>query len=86
MLFLSSYLATAATDSSLKIWDIRNLVGPLQDYRLRSSAQEVNFSQKGLLSVGMGNVVEVYKSVNQLSILLLNKIKCKNFLATETVI
>lgn len=54
-------MATAAADSSLKIWDIRNLEGPLQSYGLRSSAHDLNFSYKGLLAVGMGNVVEVYR-------------------------
>ncbi|GJQ68937.1 hypothetical protein Trydic_g6123 [Trypoxylus dichotomus] len=55
------YMATAATDRSLKIWDIRKLTGPLQSYNLRSAPTHVALSQKSLLAVGTGNVVEVYR-------------------------
>lgn len=54
-------MATAGVDRSLKIWDIRNLDGPVQDYRLRSPAVDLEFSQRGMLAVGLGDVVEVYK-------------------------
>ncbi|XP_026757914.2 WD repeat-containing protein 46 [Galleria mellonella] len=54
------YMATSGVDRSMKIWDIRNLDGPLQDYRLRSAPVELEFSQKDMLAVGLGEVVEVY--------------------------
>ncbi|KAM3963414.1 WD repeat-containing protein 46 [Aphomia sociella] len=54
------YMATSGVDRSMKIWDIRNLDGPLQDYRLRSAPIELEFSQKDMLAVGLGEVVEVY--------------------------
>ncbi|XP_067134521.1 WD repeat-containing protein 46 [Centruroides vittatus] len=54
------YMVTCASDRSMKIWDIRNLKN-LQSYRLRSSANCIDFSQRNLIGVGMGNVVEVYK-------------------------
>ncbi|XP_013190083.1 WD repeat-containing protein 46 [Amyelois transitella] len=55
------YMATSGVDRSMKVWDIRNLDGPLQDYRLRSAPVELDFSQKDMLAVGLGEVVEVYQ-------------------------
>lgn len=54
-------MATAAIDNTFKIWDIRQLKGPLQTYKVNATASNLAFSQKGLLAVGMGNVVEVYR-------------------------
>ncbi|GBP14118.1 WD repeat-containing protein 46 [Eumeta japonica] len=54
------YMATTGVDRSMKIWDIRNLDGPLQDYKMKIAAQEINFSQKEMLAVGLGNIIEVY--------------------------
>ncbi|KAL4714009.1 hypothetical protein ACJJTC_008363 [Scirpophaga incertulas] len=56
------YMATSGVDRSMKIWDIRNLDGPVQDYRLRSSPVDLEFSQKDMLAVGLNNVVEVYEN------------------------
>ncbi|KAF5290807.1 hypothetical protein FQR65_LT11511 [Abscondita terminalis] len=55
------YMATAGNDRSLKIWDIRKLEGPLQHYQLKSVANNIALSQKNMLAVGMGNIVEVYR-------------------------
>lgn len=52
------YLATTAVDASLKIWDLRTYKC-LQSYRVGSGASHATFSQKGLLAVALGNVVEV---------------------------
>lgn len=57
------YLATAASNRELKIWDVRKLEGPVQEYKLISAANNINFSQKNMLALGMGNVVEVYRFV-----------------------
>jgi len=57
------YMATAGADRMINIWDARNLGTMLNQYRLRSSANNLSFSQTGLLSVAMGNVVEVYNKV-----------------------
>lgn len=54
-------MATAGADRTLKIWDIRKLHGPMQIYELKSAANNVAFSQKSMLAIGMGNIVEVYK-------------------------
>lgn len=52
-------MATAGVDKKLKIWDARKLGESLQSYSIRAGASNLNFSQKGLLAVSMGNVVEV---------------------------
>lgn len=54
-------MATSGVDRSMKIWDIRNLDGPIQDYRLRSAPVDLEFSQKDMLAVGLDEVVEIYK-------------------------
>lgn len=60
-IILHRYMATSGVDRSLKIWDIRNLDGPLQHYKLRSAPVHLEFSQKEMLAVGLGNNVEVYR-------------------------
>lgn len=62
------YLATSGLDKRVKIWDIRSLSGPVTDYRLRSPANEISMSQRGLLALGMGNQCEIYKKPNLVSI------------------
>lgn len=54
-------MSTAGLDHTLKIWDIRKLQGPIRNYNLRTTATNVALSQKNMLAVGMGNIVEVYK-------------------------
>ncbi|XP_058804778.1 WD repeat-containing protein 46 [Phymastichus coffea] len=58
-----TYMATGCPDRSLKVWDIRQLSGPVQSAILRFPAQNLSYSQRGLLAVAMGNVVEVYNDV-----------------------
>lgn len=57
------YFATAAVNREIKIWDARNLGDCMHTYRVGSGASHLSFSQKHLLAVGMGNVVEVYDRV-----------------------
>nr|XP_045621257.1 WD repeat-containing protein 46-like [Procambarus clarkii] len=57
------YMATAGVDRLLKIWDARNLGDCLQSYSIGSGASSVQFSQKGLLAISMGNIVEIYRNV-----------------------
>ena len=56
-----TYMATSCPDRTVKVWDLRQLAGPLQTAVLRSSANYLSYSQKGLLGIGMGNVVEIFK-------------------------
>ena len=60
-IILCRYMATAAVDRTLKVWDVRKLAGPLQHYKLHAVASNLAFSQRGLLAVGMGNVAEVHR-------------------------
>ncbi|KAJ8875085.1 hypothetical protein PR048_022976 [Dryococelus australis] len=55
------YMATAAVDRGLRIWDIRKFDGSVVNYKLRSSPSSMSFSQRRMLSLGMGNIVEVYR-------------------------
>lgn len=56
------YMATSSVDSSLKIWDLRTY-NCLQSYKLASGASNLTFSQRGLLAVSLGNIVEVYQDI-----------------------
>ncbi|CAH0720636.1 unnamed protein product, partial [Brenthis ino] len=56
------YMATSGVDRSLKIWDIRNLDGPIQHYKLRSAPVDLEFSQKDMLAVGLGETIEIYSN------------------------
>ncbi|XP_044761782.1 WD repeat-containing protein 46 [Coccinella septempunctata] len=55
------YMATSSSDRELKIWDIRQLSGPVHSYKLAACANTLAFSQTNMLALGMGNIVEVYK-------------------------
>ncbi|XP_018372504.1 PREDICTED: WD repeat-containing protein 46 [Trachymyrmex cornetzi] len=59
-----TYMATSSLDKSVKIWDIRQLAGPVSHLHLRSPAHRMSYSQRGLLALGMGNVVEVYRETS----------------------
>ncbi|EZA60994.1 hypothetical protein DMN91_005050 [Ooceraea biroi] len=59
-----TYMATSSIDRSLKIWDIRQLAGPVSHVNLRSPAHRMSYSQRGLLALAMGNVVEVYRETS----------------------
>lgn len=64
-----TYMATTGVDRSLKVWDLRNSYNCLFNYKLRTPPSCLSFSQKnGMLAVGLGSVVEVYKDVTQTEI------------------
>lgn len=52
-------MATSGMDRSIKVWDVRLLKGPLQDYKVRTSPRSMVFSQTGCLAVAINNVVDV---------------------------
>lgn len=56
------YMATSGVDRTLKIYDLRNYKC-VHNYKLRTVPSSLSFSQKDMLSVGLGDVVEVYQGV-----------------------
>ncbi|XP_033730001.1 WD repeat-containing protein 46-like [Pecten maximus] len=54
------YIATSGIDRKLKIWDIRTYK-MLQSYQIGIGASSLAFSQRDMLAVSKGNIVEVYK-------------------------
>ncbi|XP_046669915.1 WD repeat-containing protein 46 [Homalodisca vitripennis] len=54
------YMVTASVDRSIKVWDVRRMAGPLQDYRMYSVTSNVAFSQRDLVATSSGNIVEIY--------------------------
>lgn len=55
-----NYLATSATDRTVKIWDLRTYQ-TLHEYQVGAGAASLQFSQTGLLGLSFANKVEVYK-------------------------
>lgn len=51
-------MATSGVDRKMKIWDIRKFQ-MLHSYHIGCGAGNMVFSQKGLLALGKGNIVEV---------------------------
>lgn len=58
------YMATSGMDRSIRIWDVRKLTGPLQDYKVRTSPRNMVFSQTGCLAVAINNVVDVSTDIS----------------------
>lgn len=54
------YMAVSGSDKSLKIWDLR-MLKDLETYKTRTPAQSLDISDTGLLSVGWGPHVSVWK-------------------------
>uniref|UniRef100_A0A182W1F3 BING4 C-terminal domain-containing protein n=1 Tax=Anopheles minimus TaxID=112268 RepID=A0A182W1F3_9DIPT len=58
------HMATTGLDRKVKIWDIRQLEGPLETYHTNTAPSEIELSQRGLLALSMGDVCEVYRRDN----------------------
>ncbi|XP_078044482.1 WD repeat-containing protein 46 [Augochlora pura] len=56
-----TYMATSCPAKSVKVWDIRQLAGPVHNYQTQSPVQHLSYSHCGQLAMAMGNVVEVYR-------------------------
>uniref|UniRef100_A0A1B6LD25 BING4 C-terminal domain-containing protein n=1 Tax=Graphocephala atropunctata TaxID=36148 RepID=A0A1B6LD25_9HEMI len=54
------YMVTGSVDRSIKVWDVRRMSGPLQDYRMYSVLSNIAFSQRNLIATSSGNIVEIY--------------------------
>ncbi|KAL5011430.1 hypothetical protein ScPMuIL_009981 [Solemya velum] len=55
-----TYMATSGVDRTLKIWDLRTFK-MLQSYKIGTGAASLDFSQRELLALSKGNIVEVYR-------------------------
>ncbi|XP_003699888.2 WD repeat-containing protein 46 [Megachile rotundata] len=56
-----TYMATGCAGGYVKVWDIRQLAGPVHNYHTRSAVHRLSYSQRGHLAMSMGNVVEIYR-------------------------
>ncbi|XP_034947731.1 WD repeat-containing protein 46 [Chelonus insularis] len=59
-----TYMATSCPDRSTKVWDVRNLSGPVSTLITRAGVNNLAYSQRGLLAASLGNVVEVFRDVD----------------------
>ncbi|XP_047590008.1 WD repeat-containing protein 46 [Lutra lutra] len=55
-----TYMATSGLDHQLKIFDLRGMFQPLSARTLPQGAGHLDFSQRGLLAAGMGDVVNIW--------------------------
>uniref|UniRef100_A0A7S0V4M6 BING4 C-terminal domain-containing protein n=1 Tax=Polytomella parva TaxID=51329 RepID=A0A7S0V4M6_9CHLO len=55
------YLATAGADGQLKVWDLRHQYRPLHQYFTYSTVTSMDVSQRGLLAVGYGRKIQIWK-------------------------
>jgi len=58
------FMATTGKDARFRIWDIRNQYKCLYDYFTPTPATSCDFSATGLISLGFGNEVQVWKNTN----------------------
>lgn len=56
------YMATTGKDAHMKIWDIRSTYKCVYDYFNPTPAHASDFSDSGLLSVAIGNEVQIWKN------------------------
>lgn len=54
------YMVTAGVDNQIKVWDIR-MMKPLHAYFSYSPARNLDISHRGLLAVGYGRKVQIWK-------------------------
>lgn len=57
---LGRYLVTSGADGQVRVWDVRTFK-PLHSYFSRHPAATVDISQRGLLAVGAGRSIQVWK-------------------------
>ena len=57
-----TYMATTGKDSKFKIWDIRNTYQSIHTYYTPSPAVSCSFSDTGLVALGFGHEVQVWKN------------------------
>lgn len=63
-------MVTSSVDRTVRVWDVRQFSGPLQDYKMYSVCSNVALSQQGLVATSSGNIVEVLIILNLLKPLI----------------
>ena len=56
------YMTTTGKDARFKVWDIRNQYKCMYDYFTPTPATSSDFSDTGLISLGFGNEVQIWKN------------------------
>jgi U3 small nucleolar RNA-associated protein 7 len=56
-------MATTGKDSKLKVWDIRNTYQNVHTYFTPEPCVSSSFSDTGLIAVGFGHEIQVWKNV-----------------------
>ena len=59
-------MATAGHDGTVKVWDCRNWKGAVRQWTTRGGSAELEWSQKGMLTVASGGSVNVNVSTPSL--------------------
>lgn len=55
------YLVTAGRDNQMKVWDVRTFK-ELYSYYTPKTAFSLDISQRGVVSIGCGNIVQLWKN------------------------
>ncbi len=59
--YTGTYLTSIGTDKKMRVWDLRNTYNQVFEYFTPQQAQSLSISQKGLLAMGVGSIVEIWK-------------------------
>jgi U3 small nucleolar RNA-associated protein 7 len=59
------YMVTTGKDCKMKVWDIRNTYKNVHTYFTAAPATSSSFSDTGLVAIGVGNEVQVWKNTDK---------------------
>lgn len=57
-------MVTTGIDRKIKYWDSRSFKQPLTEYLTKTPVDHISLSQKNLMAISMGNVCEIFRSLN----------------------
>lgn len=57
------HLVTSGLDNTVKIWDVRELSGPLSIYKFKDPVNHIDISQKGAMAFSTKNVCQIYNKI-----------------------